>query len=213
MSHCLACGTPTYISAFADQRGRPFFDLLSRVGAENPRRVVDLGCGPGNLTATLASVGPMRRSRRGQLCGDGRIRQGAWGGRGGRRRPDLGTEARHRRGGQQRRPAVGARARRTAGALGGCAVAGSWIAVQMPGNFNAPSHEAVREVARREPFANRLRDMPFREGKVVSPPAGYADMLTDAGCTGGRMGDHICPRADAVNIRCWNGSPAPRCGR
>ena len=52
----------------------------------------------------------------------------------------------------------------------------------MPGNFNAPSHEAVRAVARREPFANRLRDMPFREGKVVSPAAEYADMLTDAGC-------------------------------
>ena len=60
----------------------------------------------------------------GQLAGNGRIRQGAWGRRAGRRCPVLGTEARHRRGGQQRHPAVGARARRTAGSLGGCAVAG-----------------------------------------------------------------------------------------
>jgi trans-aconitate 2-methyltransferase len=39
---------------YADERGRPFVDLLNRVGAEAPRRVVDLGCGPGNLTVLLA---------------------------------------------------------------------------------------------------------------------------------------------------------------
>src|SRR3954463_4427846 len=39
---------------YADERGRPFMDLLARVGAEAPRRVVDLGCGPGNLTALAA---------------------------------------------------------------------------------------------------------------------------------------------------------------
>src|SRR5919112_3555381 len=49
---------PGVYLAFADHRGRPFFDLLSRVGAEAPRRVVDLGCGPGNLTATLAQRWP-----------------------------------------------------------------------------------------------------------------------------------------------------------
>ena len=47
----------TYL-AFADHRGRPFFDLLARVGAQNPRRVVDLGCGPGNLTVTLGERWP-----------------------------------------------------------------------------------------------------------------------------------------------------------
>ena len=37
-------------------------------------------------------------------------------------------------------------------------------------------------MARREPFANRLRDMPFPERDRVSPAAEYAGMLTDAGC-------------------------------
>ncbi len=43
---------------FADARGRPFAELMSRVSAENPTYVVDLGCGPGNLTVTLAQRWP-----------------------------------------------------------------------------------------------------------------------------------------------------------
>jgi len=60
---------------------------------------------------------------------------------------------------------------------------GAWIAMQMPGNFDAPSHQAVREVARRVPFATPLRDMPWRDEHVVETPSRYADVLTDAGCT------------------------------
>lgn len=49
---------PDAYLSFADDRGRPFHELLARVGAVTPRRVVDLGCGPGNLTATLARRWP-----------------------------------------------------------------------------------------------------------------------------------------------------------
>jgi trans-aconitate 2-methyltransferase len=66
-----------------------------------------------------------------------------------------------------------------AGQLG----AGSWIAVQMPGNFDSPSHAAVRAVARREPYTKLLRDIPFGVGAVVDPPAHYAELLIGAGCT------------------------------
>ncbi len=43
---------------FGGERARPFFDLLARVGAELPEYVVDMGCGPGHLTALLAERWP-----------------------------------------------------------------------------------------------------------------------------------------------------------
>src|ERR1700735_2999524 len=45
---------PAQYLSFADERSRPFFDLTGRIGAVAPGYVVDLGCGPGQLTARLA---------------------------------------------------------------------------------------------------------------------------------------------------------------
>ena len=45
--------SPSTYLAFADERTRPAADLLVRVPSENPTRVADLGCGPGNSTALL----------------------------------------------------------------------------------------------------------------------------------------------------------------
>ena len=43
---------------FADERGRPFVELIGRVATDDPRTVVDLGCGPGNLTGLLKQRWP-----------------------------------------------------------------------------------------------------------------------------------------------------------
>lgn len=49
---------PDRYELFADHRLRPGLDLLARVGPFSPRRVVDLGCGTGRLTEIIAERNP-----------------------------------------------------------------------------------------------------------------------------------------------------------
>ncbi len=60
--------------------------------------------------------------------------------------------------------------------------AGAWIAVQVPGNFDAPSHVSVRRLADQEHWSNILGDFAFRTANVVETPIRYAEILTEAGC-------------------------------
>jgi trans-aconitate 2-methyltransferase len=46
---------------FADERARPFADLLTQVRCDQPAFIVDLGCGTGHLTRTLAERWPAAR--------------------------------------------------------------------------------------------------------------------------------------------------------
>ena len=54
----MATWDPTAYLDFEDERSRPFFDLTRRIDATAPERVVDLGCGPGHHTARLAERWP-----------------------------------------------------------------------------------------------------------------------------------------------------------
>ena len=52
---------PTTYLSYADERTRPFVELLARVPDPHGRAVasvVDLGCGPGHLTGLLARRWP-----------------------------------------------------------------------------------------------------------------------------------------------------------
>ena len=174
---------PEIYLAFADQRARPFYDLLSRIGAERPRRVVDLGCGAGNLTGQLARRWPdavieavdsspemvAAARERGVEATVGDLRD--W-------TPHRDTDVVLSNAAVQWVPEHAELMVRWAGQL----AAGAWIGVQMPGAFETPSHAVVRALARRDPYAKALRDIPFRVGAVVDTPMHYAELLLDAGC-------------------------------
>ncbi|HEY1241524.1 MAG TPA: methyltransferase domain-containing protein [Bryobacteraceae bacterium] len=49
---------PSQYLKFAGERTQPVFDLLHRIRIENPRRIADLGCGPGNSTEVLRQRWP-----------------------------------------------------------------------------------------------------------------------------------------------------------
>jgi trans-aconitate 2-methyltransferase len=174
---------PDVYLAFADHRGRPFHELLSRVGAESPRRVVDLGCGPGNLTVTLSARWPdavveavdsspemvAAAQERGLAARLGELE--TW-------TPAPDTDVVVSNAALHWVPRHRELLVRWARELPG----GAWIAVQVPGNFDAPSHAAVRELASSATWVEQLGDIPFRVGKVVDSAAEYAALLTDAGC-------------------------------
>ncbi|KUI22527.1 trans-aconitate methyltransferase [Mycobacterium sp. GA-1285] len=168
---------------FADERGRPYLELLSRVGADAPRRVADLGCGPGNLTAALAQRWPQAfiealdsspemvqaARKRGIDATVGDVRDWV---------PKPDTDVAISNAVLHWIPDHAQILVRWVAQL----PARSWIAMQVPGNFEAPSHRLVRDLTRRERWLKPLQDSALRESPVKEPIE-YADLLADAGCT------------------------------
>jgi trans-aconitate 2-methyltransferase len=189
---------------FGGERARPFFDLLARVGAEVPRYVIDMGCGPGNLTATLAERWPSATVH------------------GVDNSPQMIETARQ---------LVPASAPRSVGSPGSGSVMTShapglsfmlddirhwepqslpdvivsnavlqwvpdhrellvrwadqladdgWLAFQVPGNFDQPSHVILREMAESARWRSLLRDVELN--RQTADPAEYAELLAGAGC-------------------------------
>jgi trans-aconitate 2-methyltransferase len=166
---------PAVYRRFGAERSRPFFDLVARIGAERPRAVTDLGCGPGELTRTLAERWPAARvtgidssaemiAKAAAEPGPVEFRIGdiaAWS-------PGPDVDVVVTNAALQWVPGHQEMLARWMREL----PAGAWLAMQVPGNFDSPGHRAARELS---PVA--LRADP------VSDAAGYAGILTAAGAT------------------------------
>lgn len=181
---------PHAYARFAAERRRPFDDLVARIGATRPRRVVDLGCGAGDLTASLARRWPtaavlgvdsspqMLQQAAGEASApdvEGRLGFVAadladWA-------PEAPVDVVVTNAALQWVPQHLELLPRWVDAL----APGGWLALQVPGNFAAPSHALMREVAAQPPFAQRLAGV-LRGTESVAQPSTYATLLADRGC-------------------------------
>ncbi len=182
---------PAQYLRHADHRARPFADLLARVpglpAAEAPR-IADLGCGPGNVTAVLADRWPTARitgyDNSPEMLDRARTEHAGHTPGGGRldfAHADVRTWA----------PAqpydliisnatlqwVPGHVERFADWIAGLAPGGTF-AFQVPGNFGAPSHQLMRELARTTGLGDLLR-----HDDAVLTPETYLEHLTALGCT------------------------------
>ncbi|ONI76894.1 trans-aconitate methyltransferase [Actinosynnema sp. ALI-1.44] len=168
---------PDKYLTFADHRARPFYELIARIQADSPRRVVDLGCGPGNLTTVLGQRWPtaaIEAFDSSQEMVDAARERGinahvgdvaTW-----QPRPD--TDVVVTNAVLQWVPGHPDMLRRWAKEL----PSGAWIAMQVPGNFDGPSHNLIRELVARS-WSSRLADVNLRPVDAVLTPTGYADLF------------------------------------
>jgi trans-aconitate 2-methyltransferase len=173
---------PVKYNAFGDERSRPFVDLIARIDASAPRHVVDLGCGPGTLTAMLAARWPRAKvegidsspemidaARRisGVTFRIGDVAQ--W-------QPAADTDVVVSNAVLQWVPDHVALTQKWAAAL----PADAWLAWQVPGNFGSPSHVLMRSLAESPRWAPLLSGV-LRHHDAVASPDRYAKLLLDAG--------------------------------
>ena len=171
---------PDRYLAFADERGRPFVDLLARVRTYDPRRVVDLGCGTGNQTVLLA-----RRWPRAHVLGVDSSREMIAGAPvGGGVEFTVGDLTLWRPQAPVDVLVCNAVFQWVPGhldllpALGRWVAPGGWFAFQVPGNLAEPSHTAYAELAAQAPYAEHLIDV---ETPFAHDPATYLAALRAEG--------------------------------
>jgi trans-aconitate 2-methyltransferase len=180
---------PAQYLSFADERSRPFFDLASRIGASDPGFVVDLGCGPGQLTASLAGRWPgatvlgvdssaeMIRTATAAGYGGGELRGRLTFAVGDVRdfKPDRPVDVIISNAVLQWVPGHVSLLPRWAEYL----APDGWLAFQLPGNFDQPSHAVLRELAGSAQWRDQLAGVQLN--RQAGDPEAYLDLLTRAG--------------------------------
>ncbi|MCC7086451.1 MAG: trans-aconitate 2-methyltransferase [Pirellulales bacterium] len=166
---------------FADERTRPCRELAARVAIDAPRRVVDLGCGPGNSTQAVGQRWPtaaivgidaspemIAAARRSNPNGQFHLRDIADWATNGDESPDVVFS----NAALQWVPDHAALFPRLLKQV----AAGGALAVQVPANVHAPAHRLMRELAASALWRARFPIGGVREWNAHSP-AFYYDAL------------------------------------
>ena len=179
---------PTAYGRFASERSRPFADLVAQVRTDDPALVVDLGCGHGPATLSLAQLWPKARVV-GVDASEAMLEAARtldreehvewvqsdlrdWDPASLGQAPDV--------------IVTNSTLQWVPGHLDlldawvGALSEGGWLALQVPGNFDAPSHRLMRETAEHHERAGELTaalDLP-----AVGEPATYLRYLDRLGC-------------------------------
>lgn len=196
---------PAQYERFAAERRQPFDDLVALVERAPDMRVVDLGCGTGELTAGLHTTLGAHRTLGLERSANMLARSAA------HARPGLefvagdiadfapsaewdlvlSNAALHW---LPDHPALFRRLRRAL-------VPGGQLALQVPANFDHPTHVLAAAIAAEEPFASVLAGR-AQTGAVLAP-ATYAELLDDLGFARQSVrlqvyGHHLGSRDDVV---------------
>jgi len=176
---------PDLYRRFEDERTRPARDLLARVALQAPRRIADLGCGPGNSTELLVERFPeadligidnsaaMLASARERLpgCRFELADIGVWA-------PEGTFDLIYANASLQW---VGGHETLLPRLLGLLAPGGV-LAVQMPDNRDEPTHRAMRELAAQPPYAALIGDADRLRTDLLGL-GGYYDLLAPLGAS------------------------------
>jgi trans-aconitate 2-methyltransferase len=175
---------PDQYRRFIGERSRPFYELTGRIGAVDPRFVADLGCGPGELTAELASRWPSAEvvgvDSSAEMIGAAarfasprlRFETAAvqdW-------RPNGPVDVIVASALLQWVPDHEPLLVRWVHAL----ASGGWLAFNIPGNSDAPAQVLLRDLVGSARWRPLLPDIALNQ--QAGDPAGYLDLLAGAGC-------------------------------
>ena len=149
---------PEQYLRFGDERARPFLELTARIGAEAPQRVADLGAGPGTQTALLAERWPEAEVLAVDSSPEMIARAASL--------PGITAQSGDLRDWEPAAPldvlVTNAALQWVPGHLDilprlvAMLAPGGWFAMQVPGNFEEPSHALRRDLAGEAPYAAHL---------------------------------------------------------